>query len=213
MYYYVGSPNCPTGAISENSTWCFAGESPTNPEAGRVLNAETVRAVMFNWWNYSRDPAMASAIDTMVNAEWAKPGTCPAGSTVCVPDGYWMQDYDPGGVWVSGTPPTAANPKWFGMPFGLNPQPSWPAMRLGGAQPVRNVHRLVGYDINGVKGAGTVNVVAVAPNGIVGETACTASPCTITVDARLGGYLLKLEYFSPSHKLLAVTEMAVNSSQ
>jgi hypothetical protein len=149
----------------------------------------------------------------MVNAQWAKPGTCPMRQSVCVSDGYYVSSYDPGGPFVSGTPPAGANPKWFGMPFGLNPQPSWAAMRLGGAQPPRKVHRLVGYDLNSVKGATSVNVVAVAPTGIVAETTCSASPCSITVDARLGAYLLRLKYFSPSRALLAETQMAVKSSQ
>jgi hypothetical protein len=134
VYSFVGGANCPAGHIAESFSWCMTSATPTNPEADRILSSEAVRGMMFNWFNYSHDPAMAATIDMLVNAEWAKPGTCPAGSTLCVSDGYYMPSYDAGGWWVSGTPPAGTNPKWFGMPFGLNPQASWPAMRLVGSQ-------------------------------------------------------------------------------
>jgi hypothetical protein len=134
LYYEVGSVNCPAGAVSEDYAWCTGNGSPGDPGPSRILSAEAVRGMMFSWFDYSHNPNVSAAVDVLVNAQWAKPGTCPQGSAVCVPDGYYMTEYDPGGFWVSGAPPGGKNPKWFGMPFGLNPQPSWPAVRLGGAR-------------------------------------------------------------------------------
>jgi len=56
-----------------------------------VISAEGIRGLMAAY-AYSHDPSLGSFIDVLFNAMWAKPSTCPAGSTVCVPDGY---------IWIS----------------------------------------------------------------------------------------------------------------
>jgi hypothetical protein len=213
LYYFVASANCPAGAISEEAVWCQAGGSASNPQADRILNAEAVRALMFNWLHYSRDPSVAKVVDEMVNAQWAKPGTCPPDSTVCVPDGYYLREYDDTGVWVSGAPPGNANPKWFGMAFGLNPQPSWPAMKIGRSAQPRIIRKHIGFNLESVSGAAGVRVVATAPSGRSTEVSCAASPCAIDLDASLGGHLLRLKYVSPANKVLAVSGMAVSSPE
>jgi len=127
MYYLVGGVDCPAGAIVEDYTVCTGSGTPSAPSASRILSAEAVRGMMFNWFNNGHDPALKSWIDLLVNAEFAKPGTCPPASTVCVADGYYLDQIDTGGAFMTGPIPA---PKWFGMTFGFNPQPDWPAMRL-----------------------------------------------------------------------------------
>ena len=64
---------------------------------------------------------------------WAKPGTCPSGSVVCVPDGTYVDAYDDNTGWyMTGTPPAGQSPKWFGDVWGFSGLAAWPAVRIGG---------------------------------------------------------------------------------
>jgi hypothetical protein len=83
---------------------------------------------------YNQDPGLKSFADLLYNAMWAKPGTCPSGSVVCVPDGFYADSYDDTGWYMTGTPPVGQAPKWFGDVWGFSGLSAWPAVRVGGPQ-------------------------------------------------------------------------------
>jgi hypothetical protein len=164
-------------------------------------------------YQYNRDPATKAAMDAMYNQMWAKPGTCPAGSTICnssvtsscsLPpcymtqldlgaDGYMLQP-------VSGSP---APPKWFGQYFGFGDYSSWPAIRLGGAAAEASQAAYIDFNLKAVEGATKVRVGVTLPNGDTGETECRSSPCVIAVDPRQGTYRLEVAYLSSDGKVLS----------
>jgi hypothetical protein len=130
MQYIAGSVDC-LPPIPETSVWCTASN---NASQARTLDAESLRSVMLGYV-YSKDPALRSFADTLYNAMYAKPGTCPGGSTLCVTDGNYLSDLDASGWYVTGDPVNDKWHKWFGMFFGIGAGCDWPAYRIGGASP------------------------------------------------------------------------------
>jgi hypothetical protein len=66
---------------------------------------------------------------------WAAPGTCPAKSTLCVPDGSYIDPMNDGQYMIA-VPPLGslgnATPwKWFGMFFGFSAESAWPGYNAG----------------------------------------------------------------------------------
>jgi hypothetical protein len=131
-YYYVGSVDCPGGPLAGSNVWCVWGQDAA---ASRTDSAEIIRGVMLAY-AYNRDPALKAFADTLYNAMWARPTTCPSGSTLCVPDGIYLTGMDDGQYMISGGPPTNGSTpwKWFGQFFGWSDLSSWPAQRVGGLQ-------------------------------------------------------------------------------
>jgi len=128
VYYGAQFVNCQAPIQVTPYSPCTSGWTGSG---ARVINAEAIRGLMAAY-AYNKDPGLKSVIDVLFNAMWAKPTTCPAGSTVCVPDGIYLSQFDDGGVDISGTPPGTLSQKWFGQMWGISSLSSWPATRLGG---------------------------------------------------------------------------------
>ena len=97
----------------------------------------------------------------------------------------------------------SARGKEFGSNAGAALADSYLAYRLGGQeQPVSRTVQ-IGYDAAAVPIGGQVRVSVVQPTGNVVRKVCTATPCGVVVDARMGNHLLKLDYLSPSGAVLA----------
>jgi hypothetical protein len=126
VYYGAQFVNC-QAPIPESNRVCVG--VPPDADVARALNAEAIRAVMLAY-AYNKDAQLKSFADLLFNAMWAKPGTCPAGSTVCVPDGTYVDAYDDTGVDMTAAPPSGSAPKWFGMVWGFSGLSSWPAARV-----------------------------------------------------------------------------------
>jgi hypothetical protein len=203
MQYFAGSVDCQP-PISESATWCTSGYSTTN---ARTLSAESLRSVALAY-AYSGDASLKAFGDTLYNAMYAKAGYCPSGSTVCVPDGQYITDLDDGMGWyMIGAPPIGQAHKWFGVFFGIGAGADWPAYRVGGAQPTNTRLAYVGFNPGQVAGTTQVRVTTTAPDGGTAQTACTSSPCAVTIDDQEGNYIFRLEYLSASGAVLAATEM------
>jgi hypothetical protein len=131
MYYTAGGPDC-SYPISDSNTLCTAGYSA---DQARALSAEAMRGLDLAY-AYSQDSSLKALTDTLYNAMFAKPGTCPSGSTMCVSDGTYLDPMDDG-QYMMATPPlsslgTGTPWKWFGLFFGVSAQSSWPGYRVGG---------------------------------------------------------------------------------
>jgi hypothetical protein len=204
-YYGVEYVNCQAPIQETAYSPCSAGETGS---AARVISAESIRGLEMAY-AYSHNASLGTFIDTLYNAMWAKPGTCPGGSTLCVPDGIYLDQFDPGGIDISGTPPGSLTQKWFGQMWGVSDLSAWPAIRLGGAEPNGNSAFYIGFDLSTVPGAASVQVVATGPDGQESYTKCNTSPCAVTVNGAPGARLVELQYLSPSGAVLAKSELPV----
>ena len=201
LYYYVGSVDCPGGPLAGSNVWCVWG---MDAAASRLQSAEAIRGVMLAY-AYNRDPALKAFADTLYNAMWGKPGTCPSGSTLCVPDGIYLTGMDDGQYMISGGPPTNGGTpwKWFGQFFGWSGLSSWPGNRVGGVQPRAGESLYIGANLPGVPGATKIRVVITDPSGSTTTTDCNALPCAVTVDSRQGDPLVSIQYLSATGAVLA----------
>ena len=175
VYYGAQFVNCQPPISEATLNPCTSGNSVSG---ARVLSAEVIRAVMAAY-AYNQDPGLKSFADLLYNAMWAKPGTCPSGSVVCVPDGIYVDSYDDTGWYMTGTPPIGQAPKWFGDVWGFSGLSAWPAVRVGGLQSSSTVTVYVGFNLRGVQGAAKVRVTTTAPDGTVSQVKCSSSPCGV----------------------------------
>jgi hypothetical protein len=126
VYYTAGYVNCQP-PIPEGNNPCTNNYAA---DVARVVNAEPIGGIG-RAYEYSRDASLLAFADLLFNAMWAKPTTCPANSTVCVPDGVYVDAFDDGQWYMAGTPPLAAAPKYFGQMWGYSSLSAWPAIRTG----------------------------------------------------------------------------------
>ena len=201
IYYGVQYVNC-QAPIPEGNNPCTAAMAA---DGARVLNAEAIRGLM-TAYAYNKDEGLRSLTDVLFNGMWAKPGTCPVNSILCVSDGVYVDAFDDGQWYLAGTPPTGAAPKYFGQMWGFSELSSWPAIRLGGPQPAAGQVFYLNWNRTAVPGAVAVRVITTAPDGTDVSTQCASSPCAITV-YRLGDRPAKLEYLSGSGAVLAGTQL------
>jgi hypothetical protein len=204
IYYGAQYVNC-QAPIPETYNPCTGATSTSD---ARVLSSEALRGVM-TAYAYSKDPNLKTLADTLFNAMWAKPGTCPDGSTVCAPDGGYVNSFDDNGWYMTGTPPVGKAPKWFGQMWGFSALSAWPAYRLGGAQAGSGLRVYVGFDLKTVRGAVMLRVTTTSPSGAITQAECQSSPCAVETGGGAGDRLMKLEYLSSSGQTLATTESPV----
>jgi hypothetical protein len=202
LYAAVEGVNCQP-PISDSNTACTGGQAAGD---ARAIAADALRGIM-TAYAPTRDGRLRDAGDALYNAMFAKPGTCPAGSALCVPDGNYVQGLDDGGYMMTGTPPAGA--AWFGRFFGFNNLSAWPAYRVGGLQPPSPQKGYISFNVAGVRGALKARAVITAPSGAVSQVECASSPCEVTMDSRQGKHLIQLQYLSGSGAVLATTEIPI----
>jgi hypothetical protein len=205
LYYFSGGMECQP-PITDGNTLCTAGN---NAGQARTLSAEAIRGLMAAY-AYNQDPSLKTFIDTLYNAMFARPTTCPAGSTICVPDGSYIDPLDDGQYMISGSPPP---PKWLGMFFGFSALSSWPGYRAGGLQPRVGERVYIGANLPGVSGAAKMRVVITEPSGLTSTTDCNTLPCAVTVDRRQGDHLVSIQYLSATGAVLASSSVPLIGGQ
>jgi hypothetical protein len=207
VYYGVQYVNC-QAPIPETNNPCTGG---MDASGARVLSAEAIRGLM-TAYAYNKDAGLKSLTDLLFNAMWAKPNTCPANSTLCVPDGVYVSAFDDGQWYVAGTPPLGAAPKYFGQMWGFSALSAWPAYRVGGPQPAAAQAFYLNVNRSAVPGAVAVRVTSAAADGTNLYTDCAASPCAVTAYGQ-GDRPAKLEYLSSSGAVLASAQIQLTQTQ
>ncbi len=212
MYYFVGGIDCQF-PIADNNTLCTGGNSPGQ---ARTLSAEALRGLDAAY-AYTQDSSLGTFNDTLYNAMWARPTTCPTGSTLCVADGSYIDPMDDGQYMIAvpglSSLGNATPWKWFGMFFGFSAQSSWPGYRVGGLQPWAGEPLYIGANLPGVPGAAAIRVVTTDPSGVTSTTNCGALPCAVTVDHRQGDHLMSIQYLSATGAVLASSSVPLIGGQ
>jgi hypothetical protein len=207
IYYARAFVNCepPDNDVAAGSALaCTAGSQTTN---SRIDVGQTVRGLSEGYLNSGLDPALRVQNDAFYNAMFAKPGfSVPAGFAV---DADYIRPLDTssdcdhsqgdcGYMTVLATGQNYLNSpfsnKWFGFFFGTGGAYSWPAARVGGVAPPRMQTQNVTMRF----GAGVTQAIVsvIHPTGDTEQVTCTSSPCQVTVDARLGDHLIRIDYQS-----------------
>ena len=210
LYYFAQFVNCQY-PIADSNTNCTKNGDPPDQPSDRVLGFETIRGIAAAY-KYNGDASLKALADTLYNAQWAKPATCPSGSAICVPDGSYVNSYDPGQSFMTGTPPLGQAPKWLGQAFGVSALSSWPALRIGGPQLQPGPPGYVGFNLSGVPGAAKARIAITTPDGQTSYTDCGASPCFITGENGQGSGQIRLEFLSASGKVVAQSELSITRS-
>jgi len=211
VWYTRGGTSCPISATPTNSSCDANGQSA---DAARILNMETSAAIQDDYLA-NGTPAARTILDTMFNADWAKPGTC-AGDPACAPDGTYldcMDDVTPpaGGaycmLWGGGYAPW----KWYGQFFGMPMAPAWLASRLGGLQPSGITTIYVPFNLASVANATKIAITRTGTDSLSTTTTCTVSPCAVSISRldNVQGVLLSLQYLNTTGTPLATSSMPV----
>ena len=207
IYYARAFVNCEPAdndVPAGSALACSAGSQTTN---SRIDVGQTIRGLSEAYLNSGQDPVLRAQNDAFYNALFAKPGfTAPAGFAV---DADYIRPLDTasdcdrsqgdcGYMTMLAAGQNYLNSpfsnKWFGFFFGTGGAYTWPAARLGGVAPPR----LRTQDVVMRFGTGVTQAVVsvIQPSGGTQQVTCTSSPCQVTVDARLGDHLIRVDYQS-----------------
>jgi hypothetical protein len=196
LYYARGFPHCePVLEASQpgfrwRNTGCSHGIGKDDRDAARALLAEAQSAARAAY-EFAPSQQLLELGDQFYSNQW--------GVEAFTRAGFGRTDsleniYASDGALGFG--------KWYGFQFGVGMAHQWPAVRLGGAQPYAARPAKVNFDLAAVDGAASVRLKLTAPSGKVTSVACSASPCAVELDARLGGYWAQVEYLSGSGGVL-----------
>jgi hypothetical protein len=200
LYNAAQGVNC-QAPIDDSKTACTGGNSL---EPARALNAGVLRGITAAYVS-SQSTGLRAFANTLYNAMFAKPGTCPSGSLMCLSDGFYLSELDDGGSMMTGDPPQGN--QWFGTFFGFNDLSAWPAYEVGGPEPTNPRAYYVSFNAAAVHGAAKVRIIATEPSGQALQSDCTASPCQVVVDGQQGDPLIEVWYLSNTGAVLAKTPM------
>ncbi len=96
--------------------------------------------------------------------------------------------------------------KYYGQVYALGQAGSWPAARQGGVQPAIPVTTSISFDMSGVPGAVSAQVIVTQPNGVKTTFSCSASPCQVAADARQGAHWYQIAYLGADSGVLRKSE-------
>jgi hypothetical protein len=96
--------------------------------------------------------------------------------------------------------------KEYGFTAGAGSAQSYLAYRLRAPAGATLRSIPVSFSLTDVPNAASVNLHLTSPSGAQTDTLCTSSPCTVSVDARQGNYLIEKQYLSSTGSVLASGE-------
>jgi hypothetical protein len=124
LYYFAQFVNC-QAPISESNTGCTKGNRPDTGHAGVGLRNRARdrggvqiqrRRLAEDLRRYALQCAVGQADDLSIGIDDLRAGRS------------YVNSYDDGGWYMTGTPPTGDTPKWFGQAFGVSALSAWPAV-------------------------------------------------------------------------------------
>ena len=166
--------------------------------AGNLVGTERVNsaeggAAMLQYYLGSPTPLRRATVDQFYGGIFGQTGTCaPSVASTCT--GVTASNYDNGSL---------SSYKWPGFFFGMGGffTSSWPAVRNAVLLPRPRVVT-IGLDMGS---SASANVIVTAPSGAVNTVSCSAAPCTITVDDRLGTYWYVVQRLSSAGQILSTS--------
>src|ERR1017187_6537370 len=128
MHYWLG-PLCTSDIYVSNQC-----------DGGQDLNFESNRAAALAYAR-SGNTAYRDFSDLMFNNYWAKPGTFPIGSSVCVETAsYGAANFDDTGFYMTDPSPGGRGSKWFGGAWGFSAAASIPRSSISVTVPPIATH-------------------------------------------------------------------------
>jgi hypothetical protein len=112
-------------------------------------------------------------------------------------EGYYYGEFEDNGFVVS-----QRKAKDFGFAYGFGFASTWPAVRLGPAPPEDMVTSTLSEDLTRFPSGTTMRVTVTRPSGAKTEYNCPESTCQVTLDARQGSHLAKIEFLDGSNQLI-----------
>lgn len=200
LFYARGFPNCEP---DPESVPLSQGEcvSASGIGASRGLTPEITRVMSESYLDRLKTEAPDASVlkqqmNVMMEATWLKPGTERLQGPYS--DGtYWSYNLEVLNL---------GSGKWLGFPFGMGFSAAWPAARLGGLKPLEARVVRMNTGLGGAAGTSQVRITVRDPNGKdITQEACFSSLCPVTVDARLGNHLVRVEHLSPDGHVIQTT--------
>jgi hypothetical protein len=175
---------------------------PTHCGGSEVLNGEVMGnyVAAYKHSDYA-DTTIKDAADALFTRMWCKP----TGGWTCATAGYgtYMSaiEDDPTGYMLAPNDPLSN--KWFGFFFGYGAGTNWPVTRLGTPLPTSNLTVYLVIKIDTFPTSTKARITIVTADGeSPTPTVCTASPCQVTIDRRIGRALVKIDYLNSSDVVL-----------
>lgn len=176
--------------FSARTPGCNFGLDPNSIRAARVLTAEATNALRA-YYEANPGPDARDWGDTTYGAIWGyQPYTNPG----VYSDDYYVKDEN--------SDISLGAYKWTGFFFGMGMSHQWPAVRLGGVQPLSTANLKINLNLAGVQGATSALIRVTAPSGAQNDFPCSSSPCQITIDRRQGAHWYQVTYFSGTGQAL-----------
>ena len=180
---------------------CNYGTSVYGEATGREQNQELGNALADFYMNHPSTTNLAWG-DSVYGAVWGNPAYNTGGV-------YYDAASDAMNIGYTNLPDNYINGgKWYGFFAGMGMLHRWPAVRLGGVAPPAPRTLSIPFAPTSVPGATQVQVTITQPNGALATQICPASPCPVTVDARTGSVLMKIDYLNSSGVIVAPGDSA-----
>ncbi len=198
IYQACGSPtDVPAGAFNSIHGYQGCGSAGLNPGVAAIarVNSAEGGAAMIQYYLADPTPARRAAVDSFYGAIFGYVPYC-ASSVLMTCDGIFASQLTDGDLSFS---------KWPGFFFGMGGffSNSWPAVRLGGVERAQPRQSTIACNISSVANAAKCRITLTSPDGTTSVSTCNSSPCSVTVDARQGQPLAKVDYLSASDAVLA----------
>lgn len=174
-----------------------ADSSPGSIQASRFLAAEIMHAFS-DAYAISQDPSILAAGDLLY-------GRLYGGSGGPNSDANYLHLY------LNDNSFDFVTNKWkdFGFFAGWGMGAAWPGVR-NGPSTVTSAQIALPFTLDPYPGAVKVRVTITRPTGAQSQVVCTASPCILTIDARLGDNVAKVEYLTNDDTVVATTQPAIS---
>ena len=200
VYGFCEPSTIPTDpSFDVRSPGCNYGSSNNGTVTGREQDQELGNAIAA-WYENNSTPQNKAFGDQLYGAVWGNQSFNTGGV-------YWDANSD--AMNLGETNMNMGNVfggKWYGFFAGVGNLSRWPAVRLGGVAPAKLRTVYVPFTLMGTPNAAQARLTVTLPSGASTLQVCSSSPCAVTVDARSGSVLMKVDYLDGTGRLVAQGE-------